>query len=493
MYELWQKIVQAFCGLELLETVFLNCLIYADTFNFKKLLVQPNLTSDNVYLLGFDQEENLYVGSEVGIDKIGLDAERNFKTIKYFGQSEGFVGIETCQNAVLCDAERNMWFGTINGLTKYNPKRERSNPIPPKILLTETRLFYEPLSQTKYKDSLTKEGVFKAGFAFPYQENNLGFEFVGINQSNPKKVRYQWQLKGFEKERSPFSTNTNATYANLPAGDYTFKVWAENEDGVICDVPAQTSFTILKPFWQEWWFVTSILGGILAIIALIFRVRINQIRARAQAERARLEMENNMLQLEQKALQLQMNPHFIFNALASIQSLISKQDHKTARYYLAKFGKLMRAILENSRSEKISLAEETELLENYLALERFSRGNSFDYNINIADNCAPEDMEIPPMLLQPFVENAIIHGVTNSDKRGMIKLHFSQPNGQLRSEIEDNGIGRERAAQIKNSFDKTHKSVSLEVTRERLEMLHPGKRSFGVEDLEQGTRVVLVI
>ena len=467
--------------------------IYGEDFDFQKLLAQPNLTSDNVYLLGFDKEENLYVGSEVGIDKIGLDAERNFKTINHFGKSEGFIGIETCQNAVLCDEEGNMWFGTINGLTKYNPKQERSNPIPPKILLTETRLFYEPLSQTKYKDSLTKEGTFKTGFALPFRENNLGFEFVGINQSNPEKVRYQWQLKGFEKERSPFSTNTNATYANLPAGNYTFQVWAENEDGVVSDVPAQTNFTILKPFWQEWWFIASIVGGILAIIALTFRLRVNQIRARTREERARLEMENNLLQLEQKALQLQMNPHFIFNALASIQSLISKQDHKTARYYLAKFGKLMRAILENSRSENISLAEETELLENYLALERFSRGNSFDYEINIADNCEPEETEIPPMLLQPFVENAIIHGVANSDERGMIKLQFSKPNGTLRCEIEDNGIGRKRAAKLKNAFDKTHKSVALEVTRERLEMLHPGKRSFWVEDLERGTRVVLVI
>lgn len=467
--------------------------IYADTFRFEKLLVQPRLTSDNVYFLGLDKEENLYVGSEVGVDKISLDAERNFKIIKHFGKSEGFVGIETCQNSVLCDAEGNMWFGTINGLTKYNPKQESSNPIPPKILLTETRLFYEPLRETKYKDSLTKKGTLKAGFALPYQENNLGFEFVGINQSNPEKVRYQWQLEGFEKERSPFSTNTNATYANLPAGDYTFKVWAENEDGVISISPAQTSFAILKPFWQEWWFIVTIIGSILAIIALVFRVRVRQIRMRAQAERARLEMENNMLQLEQKALQLQMNPHFIFNALASIQSLISKQDHKTARYYLAKFGKLMRAILENSRSENITLTEETELLENYLALERFSRGNSFDYEVNIAEDCDPEDTEIPPMLLQPFVENAILHGVANSTERGMIKLYFSKSNGQLRCEIEDNGVGRKRAAQIKSSFEETHKSVALEVTRERLEMLHPGKRSFWMEDLEQGTRVILVI
>lgn len=468
--------------------------LYQDSFRFEKLLPSPRLTSDNVYLLGFDKAQNLYVGSEVGIDKIELDAERNPNTIKHFGKSEGFVGIETCQNAVLCDAEGNMWFGTINGLTQYNPERERSNATPPKIRLTETRLFYEPLAQTEYADALQKDGSFKSGFALPYRDNNLGFEFIGINQSNPEKVRYRWQLEGLETEASPFSSNTNATYANLPPGDYTFKVWAENEDGIITAEPAQTGFSILKPFWQKWWFYAGILTALLLLIALIFRSRVNQIRRRAATEKERLETENTLLQLEQKALQLQMNPHFIFNALAGIQGLISKQDQKTARYYLAKFGKLMRAVLENSRSEKITLEDEIELLENYLALESFSRGNSFDYEIEVQENCEPGSTEIPPMLLQPFVENAIIHGVATADRRGVIKLSFAEtPEGRLRCTIEDNGIGRTKAAELKNIQGKTHKSLALTVTRERLEMLHPGKRNFWLEDLNPGTRVVLIV
>ena len=150
---------------------------------------------------------------------------------------------------------------------------------------------------------------------------------------------------------------------------------------------------------------------------------LNQIKAKAKQDRERLEMEKHLLELEQKALQLQMNPHFIFNALNTIQSQISEKDHQTARYQLAKFSKLMRAILENSRTSKISLETEIDTLKSYLVLEQFSRGQTFDFDIQI--DLEDEDYEIfiPSMLIQPFVENAIIHGVAHlKEKKGKIGI-----------------------------------------------------------------------
>jgi len=189
-----------------------------------------------------------------------------------------------------------------------------------------------------------------------------------------------------------------------------------------------------------------------------------------------------------------MNPHFIFNALNTIQSQISERDHKTARYQLAKFSKLMRAILENSRTSKISLETEIETLTNYLNLEKFSRGNTFDFLIETELEEDAEEIEIPPMLIQPFVENAIIHGVAHlRKKKGKIEVHFTQQNDRLICKIKDNGVGREQAKLLKSQIEEQHRSVAMEVTRERLEALDGHGKSLVINDLEEGTEVVLAI
>ena len=235
------------------------------------------------------------------------------------------------------------------------------------------------------------------------------------------------------------------------------------------------------------------------LIGLFIRLRVNRIRREAAIKTERLEMEKSILQLEQKALQLQMNPHFIFNVLNSIQSLITKKDEKTARYFLAKFSKLMRAILENSRETKITLEQEIETLQNYLGIEQFSRGNAFDFEIEIDPRLDVDEIMIPPMLLQPFVENAIIHGVGQVTEGGKVKLEFIQKYGTLECVITDNGPGIEKARARKSQQEHTHKSAALEVTQERLDILNAGikNRSLEITDLSKedarltGTKVVL--
>ena len=211
-------------------------------------------------------------------------------------------------------------------------------------------------------------------------------------------------------------------------------------------------------------------------------------------------MEKHLLSLEQKALQLQMNPHFIFNALNSIQSLISQKDEKKARYQLAKFSKLMRSILENSRSQVITLEDEIQTLQDYLAIEKSSRGNTFDFKVTTLLEVDTEELMIPPMILQPFVENAIIHGVAHLTENGKIDIHFLQKNKILECSIQDNGIGREAAKEIKSQIEHQHKSAALEVTQERLDILNKdmrGLKSLEITDLKNkngdasGTKVLV--
>jgi sensor histidine kinase YesM len=210
-------------------------------------------------------------------------------------------------------------------------------------------------------------------------------------------------------------------------------------------------------------------------------------------------MENSILQLEQEAARLQMNPHFIFNALNSIQGFISTNDAVQAKKYLAQFGKLMRLILENAREEFIPLQNEISMLENYLALEQLSANHRFEFVITHTESIDPARIEIPPMMIQPFVENAVVHGVNKKAEKGKITIHFRTYGNVLLCEINDNGIGRRQSAHINRQSRPGHKSTGISVTTRRLKQYSQHREvDAGIEiiDLEvggtpTGTRVVI--
>jgi len=185
-----------------------------------------------------------------------------------------------------------------------------------------------------------------------------------------------------------------------------------------------------------------------------------------------IEWKTNLIQVEQDALLAQMNPHFIFNSLNSVQKYIMANDKESAHDYLQKFAKMMRKVLEKSSDSTITLSEEIETLELYLQLESLRFDNGFDFEISVRD----EDIwqfEIPTMLLQPFVENAVWHGLMNKEGRGIINLRFSKINRKLiLCEIEDNGIGRMKAAEFKAKDRIKYRSKGTEIVKKRIELLN---------------------
>jgi LytS/YehU family sensor histidine kinase len=186
-----------------------------------------------------------------------------------------------------------------------------------------------------------------------------------------------------------------------------------------------------------------------------------------------------------------MNPHFIFNALNSIQSLIATQNYGTARQEINHFAKLMRSILHNSRQSSISLREEMDTLEQYLKIEQSCQTNPFTYSIT--NNCAAEmeNIDIPPMLLQPFVENAVVHGIAPLQTPGHIAVHFDMDGAFLTCTVRDNGIGREKAAALKLAKQPGHQSAAMQVTKERLETM--GGSVVFRDVAAGGTEVVVVV
>ncbi len=195
-------------------------------------------------------------------------------------------------------------------------------------------------------------------------------------------------------------------------------------------------------------------------------------------ERQRLEIEQINHDLRLQALKAQMDPHFLFNALSSIQHFIIKQETKASLSYLAKFSKLIRQMLENSVNDRISIADEARALSYYIDLERLRFENKFEYQIEIDEAINPEKLEIPPMLLQPYVENAILHGLRPKQSGGgVLKVVILRQFDDLLCIIEDNGIGREAAAYINSHRSRSHISRGTSFTESRIRLLNANRRN----------------
>ena len=445
----------------------------AEVLEFDHLDTELLKTSKNIYFIQFDLLNNLWYGTESGVNHVLLDTTRNVLDWTRYGKEEGFFGIETCTNASYLDKNFNLWFGTIDGLNKTHHSFKVENERAPKLRFTDISLFYKSLDQTHLKNYLNPWGGITDTLILTYQQNHLSFDFVGINLPNPDKVNYQWMLKGSEEEWSPLSSKNSISYSNLKPGMYTFMVRSCNEDGICNEEAEKVHFKILAPFWQKTGNQIAFVIIFIAILSGILYWRIKEIKARAMAKTDRVNLEKNLIELEQKALRLQMNPHFIFNSLNSIQGLIAKDDSKSARLYLSRFSRLMRQTLENSREALVSVEDEVEALKNYLDLEKFTHNSCFDYEILMEDEAL--HFLMPPLLVQPFVENSILHGVLPKKDNGKITIDFSKKNGDLMIEIRDNGIGRQAAEEAKSLKSKYHKSAGMEVTSERVEAL--GKNS----------------
>lgn len=261
----------------------------------------------------------------------------------------------------------------------------------------------------------------------------------------------------------------NVNLAKLAPGDYILQVTGSNDSGVMNPTGDTLYISILPPYYQTWWFRLLLIAGVVLIVFIIQRNRIKRIR---HEEKLKTEFNKQLAQAETKALRAQMNPHFIFNSLNSINSFVIDQKHEMASDYLIKFSKLIRLILDNSRSETISLEKELETLRLYVLLESARFDNKFICVFHIFEDVNINSIMIPPMLLQPFVENAIWHGLMQKDGEGTITIDIKKTEEEyLNISIIDDGIGRARAAELKSKL-ATHKSHGLKVTSQRIDMIN---------------------
>lgn len=249
-----------------------------------------------------------------------------------------------------------------------------------------------------------------------------------------------------------------------------------------------------------------LIGGILLILLLgiiLFRnIILKRKNEKLRNENTQTDLKHKATELEMQALRAQMNPHFIFNCLSSINRFVLKNETEAASGYLTKFSRLIRMVLNNSNKTFITLEDELDTLKLYMDMERLRFKNSFDYNISFINSIDMDNVFVPPLLLQPFVENAIWHGLMHKEGQGRLEIELSIKDKTLTCIITDNGIGREKAAMVKSKSAETEKSLGLRITNERLALLNINmdeQTSFNFEDITndkgnaEGTRVILKI
>ena len=464
-------------------------IINTKTNAIRRITLNDGLNSELIYSLAFAENKNaLWMGTNQGINKLNLKKlfNENKIEIKSFGKQEGFAGIECNGNGIWEDTDGTLWFGTVSGIVKHEPFNLKNNKVQNSTLIQTIKIFNEDTF-------LANKSV------LPYNYNTLTFSYRGICLTNPTKVLYQKKLEGLDKEWSKPSTEDYSKYANLTPGNYVFKVKSCNDEGVWDSNETKFYFTIAAPFYLTWWFVLLVTAIIIAIVYTIFKIRILSI---AKQQRLEFNRKVEMSKIELKALRSQMNPHFIFNSLNSIQHYIFHSKTDEAIKYLSKFARLVRVILNNSDKPTVTVEEDLDALKLYLELEQMRFEEKFDYEV-IIDASVDTDYDImPPMLMQPYVENAILHGLNPSPKKGKLTIHLSSKNNFLICTITDDGIGRKKAAEIKHTMPVSkHKSLGMKITEDRLKILNEinnSQLSVTITDLksgieEQGTQVQLFI
>ncbi len=317
-----------------------------------------------------------------------------------------------------------------------------------------------------------------SSYQLSYDQNNIQVFFSALAFSSLAELQYRYKLEGVDEDW--YSSNSSQVrYTNLSPGKHTLLTQVINRNGKMSETNRLT-FHVAPPFWKTWWFrAASALLGLLILAAAVYLL------FRYQKEKSELNQKIREGQL--MALRAQMNPHFIFNCLNSIQYFVMENDKRSANLYLSMFSDLMRRVLENSRHASIPIEDEVESLQLYLQLESLRFSHQFSYDILVDPDIDQEEEMIPPMLIQPFAENAIWHGLLPKDSAGSLSIRLMRNNDLLRCIIEDNGIGRDKAQEIAGRKRHGHKSAGMKNTAKRLNML---QQKSGNENRIQGLKVV---
>ena len=452
--------------------------------NFNK---SDGLASDNIVSIAEDDHGNLWMGTHEGLIKMTYQS----KSFDRFTQSAGLCNTVYTDRAVFKDPSGWMYFGGNNGVDFFHPDSIGINSIPPAIYISAVRVHNKPVAtDLAYRKEFPE-------MQFRYDENFIEIEFVGLHYTTPSANTYAYKLEGPAAGSGTWNelgTSRLATLGNMSPGGYTLHARAANPDGVWSEEKVLLKFQISPPFWRTLWFYALIAFLIICGLTTLYLLRIRQIQ---QKERLKSEFNKKIAEIELKALQAQMNPHFLFNSLNSVKSLIGKKENRKATLYLTRFSQLIRQVLNNSMSKFVKLSDELEALRLYLDLESMRFQDKFDFQIEVGEDVNADFVEVPPLLLQPYVENAIWHGLLPKENgQRLLTVEVRRSGDFIQMMVEDNGIGRKNAQQLRSKTGNRRQSLGMRITDDRLKILHAiygSEARVEVQDLTDptGTRVTI--
>ena len=397
-----------------------------------------------------DDYNNIWIGTNKGLSCIqNIYAEDEKWQIKNIDDKNGLNSNDV--TTLFADKEV-LWVGTMWGLS---------------CLQIKNCLLPIPASRA-YISDIAVNGTMVSKHVFSYKENNLKFKLDALTFKDQGDHLFRYRLIGLDSSWTETKTD-ELLINNLAPGNYLLQVQVANKDKIWSSNTADYSFIIHKPFWLTWWFILLEIVMLILIVYLIILWRTNIIKRK---EEEKLRINKLLSEYQMKALTAQMNPHFIFNAINSIQNFII-QNHSTLAYdYLIKFSKLIRLVLNNSKDNEITVQQELDTLALYIELEQLRFEKSFDYYLTVDPKLDTQSLTIPALLLQPYIENAIWHGLMPlKTRKGEIGLTIVEESGLLKIIITDNGVGRKASDQIKKKIvHKNHQSVGMELTGKRIEL-----------------------
>lgn len=431
----------------LIATADHGVVIFKNNEVISSLTVKNGLSS-NICKTLFIKENFLYIGTNEGLNKVSL-FNINSPVTKYTISE----GLPSNSINTIYVKDSLLWIGTPGGLTIINENEIFSKSICNIVLLStqvsgqEKQLFSRKLNPS---------------------EKDIVFSYAGISFRSAGGVKYFYRLVGLDTTWTE-TTDTRISYQSLSSGKYKFEVYSVNNLGVMSKI-ISIPFEITSHIWGSLWLNLLILAfAVLLTWFIAFRIYKRSIRLKQ--EKSSIEMQ--FAALEQQALQAQMNPHFLFNCLNSIQQYMLTNEKGKANHYLTSFAELVRITFDISQKKAISLSNEIDYLRKYLEIEKMRFGSNFIYSITLEDSLQPDITDVPPLLLQPYVENSLRHGIRNKETGdGEVQITFSQSTEALLCEIKDNGVGRKKANEYKSKQHIEYQSKGMSMTAKRIELLN---------------------
>jgi len=426
--------------------------------------LSKELSSPIVHKIELQNDSTLWVATNQGLNKINFEYRNELdfkiKSIQSYHTTEGLL------SNFINDIHfwnKKMWLSTKEGIMSIDP---------------------DDLSYSDCKPSITIDSILTDGFKFnldieerlAYNQNDIKIHYTGVSLKKPMKDEfYYYQLNKDNSSVEWKKTNSRALqFMNLKHGNYTFKIKAKNKYGKWSTSEGIYNFKITPHYTSTLWFKFLLTLFLCIIIFAILKFRIKQLLKREAEKRKFQETEYRAQKAELNALRGQMNPHFIYNAINSIQNYIFKNDHEGANYYLSKISRLIRNSLEMSKLEFVTLDHEINFLKTYLELERMRFKEKFQFKFNI-DHNIPRDIKIPPLILQPLIENSVKHAFKAINHKGQIDLFIEKfDTSQIKIIIKDNGVGIDHSLEHKKG--QNHKSLSINIITERINIINAANK-----------------